>query len=76
MDMAHTEIRVEVNPKTAQVFRYHWDEIKEPGETVYFTGIPQPLTAQQLAYRYAKRRGWKITTRIWNASTLIVTRLS
>ena len=58
------EIELTLN-EGGRVNRYPWPLLAAPGDEVILYGVGlQAVTARDMIYRYAHRRGWKVTTRI------------
>lgn len=65
-------VKVDVNPITSKV-KYPWYRL-ENREPFILEGV-SAFRARQMAYMYAKRRGWKVSGKILNYNSLLIGRV-
>lgn len=72
-----TRIHIQVNPETGRVLYYPWELLKKIGEEIILEGPQlQPLTAREMAARYAKKRGWKIKSERLSSYSVKIVRVA
>lgn len=71
--MTEKIVKLTPNPVTGK-YLYPWEELSRIGSLLIIEG-PSAFTAREMAYRYGKRRGWKVSGKFLAADRLLVGRV-